>query len=175
MLTSHLFVCVPWQGHSDTVEDVVFQPGSSTELASVADDSSLLFWDTRSGVAPVLRMGQAHGESDLHVVDWSALRPELVATGHSLQWHMRCCIIWCTAVCSCKVPVSEPLIFLRACPELCIFGNTPSTWLYSTHGPCHLLCHLVQCGFGCSGMITLEVACIDHGDYINCEAYKTRA
>ncbi|KAL3137237.1 hypothetical protein ABBQ32_006786 [Trebouxia sp. C0010 RCD-2024] len=69
------------QGHSDNVEDVVFQPGSSTELASVADDSSLLFWDTRSGVAPVLRMGQAHGESDLHVVDWSALRPELVATG----------------------------------------------------------------------------------------------
>lgn len=60
---------------------MVFQPGSSTELASVADDSSLLFWDTRSGVAPVLRMGQAHGESDLHVVDWSALRPELVATG----------------------------------------------------------------------------------------------
>ena len=60
---------------------MVFQPGSSTELASVADDSSLLFWDTRSGIAPVLRMGQAHGESDLHVVDWSALRPELVATG----------------------------------------------------------------------------------------------
>lgn len=70
---------------------MVFQPGSSTELASVADDSSLLFWDTRSGIAPVLRMGQAHGESDLHVVDWSALRPELIATGllaalaHALQ------------------------------------------------------------------------------------------
>ena len=69
------------QGHSDTVEDVVFQPGSSAELASVANDSSLLFWDTRSGIAPVLRMAEAHGESDLHVVDWSALRPELVATG----------------------------------------------------------------------------------------------
>lgn len=69
------------QGHSDTVEDVVFQPGSSNELASVADDSSLLFWDTRSGIAPVLRMAEAHGESDLHVVDWSSLRPELLATG----------------------------------------------------------------------------------------------
>lgn len=59
----------------------MFQPGSSAELASVADDSSLLFWDTRSGIAPVLKMAEAHGQSDLHVVDWSALRPELVATG----------------------------------------------------------------------------------------------
>ena len=73
--------CFCHQGHSDTVEDVVFQPGSSAELASVADDSSLLFWDTRSGIAPVLRMAEAHGQSDLHVVDWSSLRPELVATG----------------------------------------------------------------------------------------------
>jgi len=47
----------------------------------VADDSNLLFWDTRSGIAPVLKMAEAHGQSDLHVVDWSALRPELVATG----------------------------------------------------------------------------------------------
>ncbi len=73
--------CCCHQGHSDTVEDVVFQPGSSAELASVADDSNLLFWDTRSGIAPVLKMAEAHGQSDLHVVDWSALRPELVATG----------------------------------------------------------------------------------------------
>lgn len=92
------------------MEDVVFQPGSSTELASVADDSSLLFWDTRSGVAPVLRMGHAHGESDLHVVDWSALRPELVATGlfpvvaHALllHWLVHCHLFM-------QVPVSEPL------------------------------------------------------------------
>lgn len=63
----------------------MFQPGSSTELASVADDSSLLFWDTRAGTAPVLRLAQAHGASDLHVVDWSALRPELVATGSTVS------------------------------------------------------------------------------------------
>ena len=146
---------------------MVFQPGSSTELASVADDSSLLFWDTRSGVAPVLRMGQAHGESDLHVVDWSALRPELVATGHSLRCHMHCCITWCTAVCSCKVPVSEPLIFLRTCPELCMFGNTSSTWIYGAHGRCHVLCQLVQCGFGCSRMITTEVATVFDHEYLH--------
>ena len=79
--------CFCHQGHSDTVEDVVFQPGSSAELASAADDSSLLFWDTRSGIAPVLRMAEAHGQSDLHVVDWSSLRPELVATGMSDPPH----------------------------------------------------------------------------------------
>ena len=76
---------------------MVFQPGSSTELASVADDSSLLLWDTRSGMAPVLRMAQAHGESDLHVVDWSALRPELIATGLlALVAHaMQHCVAYC--------------------------------------------------------------------------------
>ena len=74
------------QGHSNTVEDVVFQPGSAAELASVADDSALLLWDTRSGTAPVLRVADAHGTGeggplDLHVVDWNPLRPELLATG----------------------------------------------------------------------------------------------
>lgn len=69
------------QGHTDTVEDVVFQPGSAAELASVADDTKLLFWDTRSGIQPVIQLHQAHGQSDLHVVDWSSLRSELVATG----------------------------------------------------------------------------------------------
>lgn len=70
------------QGHTDTVEDVVFQPGSAAELASVADDTKLLFWDTRSGSSPVIQLHQAHGQSDLHVVDWSSLRSELVATGN---------------------------------------------------------------------------------------------
>ena len=72
------------QGHTDTVEDVVFQPGSAAELASVADDTKLLFWDTRSGSSPVVQLNQAHGQSDLHVVDWSSLRSELVATGDIL-------------------------------------------------------------------------------------------
>eukprot|EP00891_Asterochloris_glomerata_P005462 jgi/Astpho2/5462/fgenesh1_pm.00077_%23_3_t len=76
------------KGHSNTVEDVVFQPGSAAELASVADDSALLLWDTRSGTGPVLRVADAHGTGDagpldLHVVDWNPLRPELLATGAS--------------------------------------------------------------------------------------------
>ena len=35
------------RGHSDTIEDVVFKPGSCEQLASVGDDHALLFWDTR--------------------------------------------------------------------------------------------------------------------------------
>ena len=93
------------QGHTDTVEDVVFQPGSAAELASVADDTKLLFWDTRSGSSPVVQLNQAHGQSDLHVVDWSSLRSELVATGDILlhvhigsfyQWQQhRSQAVWC--------------------------------------------------------------------------------
>lgn len=67
----------------------MFQPGSAAELASVADDSALLLWDTRSGTGPVLRVADAHGTGDagpldLHVVDWNPLRPELLATGGTL-------------------------------------------------------------------------------------------
>ena len=68
-------------GHSATVEDVCFCPGSATELASVGDDSALLLWDTRSGAAPVLSVSDAHGAIDVHCVDWSGLRPECVVTG----------------------------------------------------------------------------------------------
>lgn len=80
-LSGRVPVCCALQGHTDTVEDVVFQPGSASELASVADDTQLLFWDTRSGSSPVIQLNQAHSQSDLHVVDWSSLRSELVATG----------------------------------------------------------------------------------------------
>lgn len=69
------------QGHNNTVEDVSFLPGSSTELASVADDYNLLFWDARAGLAPVGRVSRAHGERDVHCCDWSALRPTQIVTG----------------------------------------------------------------------------------------------
>lgn len=69
-------------GHSNTVEDVTFKPQSWTELASVADDYSLLLWDTRSSKSgPTMRVNQAHGEKDVHCVDWSGLQPHLLVTG----------------------------------------------------------------------------------------------
>lgn len=69
------------KGHNKTVEDVTFLPGSVHELASVADDFNILFWDARAGTAPVARVPRAHGERDLHCCDWSALRPTQVVTG----------------------------------------------------------------------------------------------
>jgi len=70
------------EGHGDTVEDVVFRPGSSDVLASVGDDKRALFWDCRAGRSPVCCVSDAHGPSaDVHCVDWSGLRDHLVATG----------------------------------------------------------------------------------------------
>lgn len=70
-----------FQGHQRPVEEVVFRPGSTQELASVGDDAQLLFWDARTGAAPVRRMADAHGPKDIQCVDWSPLAEHCVATG----------------------------------------------------------------------------------------------
>ena len=70
-----------FEGHTDTVEDVAFHPGSSgRELCSVACDSALMFWDTRRGAKPAHAVFEAH-KDDLHTVDWSALDDFSVITG----------------------------------------------------------------------------------------------
>ncbi|CAK0756589.1 hypothetical protein CVIRNUC_002468 [Coccomyxa viridis] len=69
------------QGHTNVVEDLVWQPGSAAELASVGDDYKLLFWDTRAGTVPAASLEDAHGKKDLHCVDWSSLQLELLVTG----------------------------------------------------------------------------------------------
>lgn len=69
------------QGHTSTIEDVVFKPNSATQLASVGDDKRLLLWDTRSGTQPATKMGAAHGVHDIHTVDWCKLRDHHIATG----------------------------------------------------------------------------------------------
>ena len=72
---------IRFKGHTDTVEDVAFHPGSSgRELCSVACDSALMFWDTRAGAKPAHAVFEAH-KDDLHTVDWSALEDFLVVTG----------------------------------------------------------------------------------------------
>ncbi|GAX75310.1 hypothetical protein CEUSTIGMA_g2755.t1 [Chlamydomonas eustigma] len=69
------------RGHSNTIEDVVFKPGSTEQLASVGDDHMALFWDTRSGAAPCGRIPEAHGKGqDVQCVDWDS-QGHLVATG----------------------------------------------------------------------------------------------
>jgi WD40 repeat protein len=77
------------QGHTDTVEDVVFKPASKAELASVGDDKSLRLWDTRVGDSPITTMENAHGpDHDLHCVDWSSFDPNLIATGEGYCWRL---------------------------------------------------------------------------------------
>ena len=73
------------QGHTNVVEDLVWQPGSAAELASVGDDYKLLFWDTRAGTMPAASLEDAHGKKDLHCVDWSSLQLELLVTGRLQQ------------------------------------------------------------------------------------------
>jgi len=69
------------QGHEQVVGDLVFRPATCHELASVGDDSALLFWDTRAGTSPSLKVAQAHGDQGIQCVDWSLQDPNFVATG----------------------------------------------------------------------------------------------
>lgn len=69
------------EGHTNTVEDVCFKPENQHELVSVADDYSMLFWDTRTSTKAVDRVTNAHGSNDLHSVDWSLVTPYLLVTG----------------------------------------------------------------------------------------------
>ena len=70
------------EGHRNTVEDVTFKPDSFSELASVADDYSLLLWDTRANDGkPSAAVHKAHGNKDIHCVDWSGLATHMLVTG----------------------------------------------------------------------------------------------
>lgn len=40
-------------GHTHTVEDLVFSPRNDHEIVSVGQDRLLIYWDARSGSAPV--------------------------------------------------------------------------------------------------------------------------
>lgn len=68
------------RGHTDTVEDVCFNPRSDWELCSVGDDNAIVLWDTRAGAAPVAKNTEAHTD-DIHCVDWSVRDANLIVTG----------------------------------------------------------------------------------------------
>ncbi|CAH9056049.1 unnamed protein product [Cuscuta epithymum] len=69
-----------FQGHDDTVEDVQFCPSSAQEFCSVGDDSCIIFWDSRQGSAPIMKVKKAHN-ADLHCVDWNSFDVNLILTG----------------------------------------------------------------------------------------------
>ena len=89
-ITKHAPGLTALQGHTSVVEDLVWQPGSAAELASVGDDYKLLFWDTRAGTTPAASLEDAHGKKDLHCVDWSSLQLELLVTGRLHQGRHAC-------------------------------------------------------------------------------------
>ncbi|KAG2435598.1 hypothetical protein HYH02_011890 [Chlamydomonas schloesseri] len=70
------------QGHTATVGDVCFAPGSAALLVSVADDGRLLLWDTRSGLAPVGCVEEAHSAGvNVMCVDWCPVDEHLLVSG----------------------------------------------------------------------------------------------
>uniref|UniRef100_A0A7C9DUA2 Histone-binding protein RBBP4-like N-terminal domain-containing protein n=1 Tax=Opuntia streptacantha TaxID=393608 RepID=A0A7C9DUA2_OPUST len=69
-----------YKGHQDTVEDVQFCPSSAQQFCSVGDDSCLILWDARTGLAPVAKVEKAH-DADLHCVDWNPYDENLILTG----------------------------------------------------------------------------------------------
>lgn len=64
-------------GHTDTVDDVTFNPCSVDELCSVGDDRQLLFWDARTATTSVGKVAAAH-KRDVLCVSWSPLEEHLV-------------------------------------------------------------------------------------------------
>ncbi|KAI8467538.1 MAG: WD40-repeat-containing domain protein [Monoraphidium minutum] len=88
--TTHVKARTTLKGHKATVEDVVFASGSGELLVSVGDDKQVLFWDTRAGAAPVMRVEAAHGPThDVHCVDWNRLDPHMLATAGGVR-----CVDW---------------------------------------------------------------------------------
>ncbi|EFJ52946.1 hypothetical protein VOLCADRAFT_30886, partial [Volvox carteri f. nagariensis] len=98
------------EGHTATVGDLVFQPGGSQVLVSVADDGRILTWDLRTGAgggrggggggdggatACVLgfvgELADAHGVGvNVMCVDWCPLDENLLVTGecdHLYHFH----------------------------------------------------------------------------------------
>lgn len=71
------FLC----GHSDSVEDLCFKPGSADILCSVGIDRQLLIWDLRVSTSePKMSLKDLHS-SDINTVDWSPCNESLIATG----------------------------------------------------------------------------------------------
>ncbi len=118
----------------------MWKPSSGAELASVGDDRGLLLWDTRAGTGPALRKTDAHGTHDLHTVDWSGLREELLATGARLEGFL------------VATPVGSSRS--RVCPEFDVGG------LLSPYGG---KCKLRTVGGRCNAALQAAAQHVRHG------------
>lgn len=73
-----------FQGHTETVEDVKYDPRSQNglECCSVGDDMCLFFWDGRAGLKPTNSVVRAH-DDDINCVVWNPFDGNVVCTGAS--------------------------------------------------------------------------------------------
>jgi len=69
-------------GHTENVEDLWFNPNNSNELCSSSQDKTVLFWDTRSGTKPTLKIENIHTD-DINWIDWNKFNENLLLTGSS--------------------------------------------------------------------------------------------
>ncbi|RMZ53608.1 hypothetical protein APUTEX25_003142, partial [Auxenochlorella protothecoides] len=120
-------------GSTDTVEDVAWLPGSDALLASVGDDRSLRGWDCRAGGAAYV-VAAAHSAHDIHALDWSGGRPELVATGAAdgsvRVWDVR------------RLSAGAPLLHLahHAAAAACLEWSPAAAGALASGGEDGLLC-----------------------------------
>ena len=70
------------RGHTENVEDICFHPNSENELCSSSQDQTILFWDTRSGSKPTLKIDEIHSD-DINCVDWNPHNSNLLLAGSS--------------------------------------------------------------------------------------------
>lgn len=75
-------------GHSGTVQDLSWRPGSETELVSCATDESIIMWDLRASKGPAGRVSRAHAyrssdarTTELTAVEWQGHGGHLIASG----------------------------------------------------------------------------------------------
>lgn len=71
---------IPFTDHTDSVEDLHFQPSSDFTFCSVSVDRSIRVWDVRQGHNSMLSVQNAHN-NDINVMSWCPVDTNFLLTG----------------------------------------------------------------------------------------------
>ncbi|KAH0794791.1 Glutamate-rich WD repeat-containing protein [Histomonas meleagridis] len=69
-----------YEGHTDSVEDIVFSHSDSGIFMTCSCDGTIAVWDLRDPTQPVSRF-QATDKCDCNVIDWNAIQRNLICSG----------------------------------------------------------------------------------------------